>query len=544
LNTRIEEVRDVSPEAAAAEPLCALLIGFEACEVLKLEAAVATVPGVGLHAGPSHLPETAPSRACGRRYDLVLINRRLAGKQPGKIGSGAAFVSTGLSQMPGFAVGSVRVIDCERDTGDLTGTLQQAVTVCTERMRIFHDSIERAVHAAFSNQCEGKELDSDALLVMDNNGADVLYANAAACALGAFKLSQIARRAQSWQWPAVPIIVDEVMEPADAGAALTVTAAKVNVNGFTGLAFRFCGETALEPAEAHGKEANVVFGETTLTMSPQGIVAASLKGAPQWERTTGDDRHEIHEAFAREEFDVVFQPVFEALSCSLLGAEAFLRWTDSAGISHKPSQFLPRIEQAGLATATGRHVLFEACRLARLWHLIGHTDFHVSMNLSRAQLLGHGFLADVRATLTETGVSPAAVEFELSESVLVGDNRDVLACLSELAGLGSSIIFDDFGGGLDSLAYVGKLPLSGIKIAPRLTAGIDRNPEGRNIVAGMLELGRALRLSVGAKCVESVAQAFHLQRMKIGRMQGLLFAGGLPDDEFTDRFLWVCDPAH
>jgi len=561
LNTRTDEIRIFESEKTAAVPLRALLIGFESSEAAKFEVAAAATQNIDLCIGPSRLPGTVPSRSCGRRYDLVLVNRDLTTNTAGYatecgVGGARSSAPIGGIGIPALAVGTVRFVDGGRE--DLERSLRQAVVVCTEHMRILHDGIERMVRAAFSEQGGRMDPDDDALLVMDKSGTDVLYANAAARALGAFRLSQITRRALGWQWPPVPIVVDEVVESdGESGSRsgrLTVTAAKVDIDGYPGLAFRLHGETRSNLFESRNTRAHRAESAVSEAPVASGIGMNPMISVPRSEhaamRTVGtlrrghasENLREINDAFERDEFDAVFQPIFDAASCGLLGAEVFLRWTDSAGISHTPSQFLPRIERAGLAAAVAQHVLVKACRLARLWHLIGHAHFHVSMNLSRGQLLDHGFVSTVASALAESGVSPGAIEFEFSEAVLTGDDRNLLARLFELASLGVRIVFDDFGNGLASLAHVTKLPLTGLKIAPRLTNGIHKHTNGQDIVMRILELGRMLKLSVSAKCVESVSQALYLQKVKVARMQGFLFAAGLPDDEFTDRFMWICDP--
>ena len=175
---------------------------------------------------------------------------------------------------------------------------------------------------------------------------------------------------------------------------------------------------------------------------------------------------ELARAVELGEFTVYYQPTVELENGRLAGVEALVRWQHPERGLVPPLDFIPLAEQTGLIVPIGRFVLREACRQMKAWHTSFPTDppMTVSVNLSARELDEPGLVASVRDTLAETGLDPAHLVLEITESLLLVDLPVTIAKLIELRSLGVRLAVDDFGTGYSSLAYLENLPVDILKI--------------------------------------------------------------------------------
>ena len=246
---------------------------------------------------------------------------------------------------------------------------------------------------------------------------------------------------------------------------------------------------------------------------------------------------QLRRAFEREEFGLVFQPEFDRTGGRVLGAEALLRWTDASGRCHAPRNFVPLLEEAGLIHTIGDHTLQTACTMAQSWQREEGASLQISVNLAPQQLIDRNFAKRVTNILDQTGFPAHRLELEIAEASFVRHAEEAARGLHELADLGVRLLLDDCGAGALSISCLKTLPLSGIKIDRSVIAGIERNHHDCALIKAMIDLAISLDLNVVGEGVESVMQALTLGAMGIGRMQGYLFAPGLPHEEFAERFL-------
>ncbi|WP_457788511.1 putative bifunctional diguanylate cyclase/phosphodiesterase [Pseudomonas sp. PL-6] len=233
----------------------------------------------------------------------------------------------------------------------------------------------------------------------------------------------------------------------------------------------------------------------------------------------------LAQALARDELRLVYQPICELDrgQVGLMGVEALLRWRHD-GREVSPLEFIPCLEESGEILAVGDWVLRQACSQVRAWQLARQTRLRCSVNLSSRQLQQGDFAARVADVLRETGLAPASLVLEITESQLMQDSAQNLACLRELASLGVQLALDDFGTGYSSLGYLKRFPLHIIKVDKSFIAGTPQDAESLAISRAIIGLGHSLGLSVVAEGVEQPQQLEFLAREGCRYAQGYWFS--------------------
>ncbi len=239
----------------------------------------------------------------------------------------------------------------------------------------------------------------------------------------------------------------------------------------------------------------------------------------------------LRHALNNDEFEVYYQPMIELANQSIQGMEALLRWRHPIRGLVSPAEFIPLAEETGLIRPIGRWVLEQACQQAKQWH-ITHPSLLVSVNLSGRQIQQPDELIEmVTQVLTKTGVDPAVIQLEITESVLMDDTRANISTLNRLKALGVRLAIDDFGTGYSSLSYLKWFPVDSIKIDRAFISGIATDVENRAVVKAVLGLGSDLALSVVAEGVENTEELDHLSLLGCRFTQGYFFARPMPSTE-------------
>jgi diguanylate cyclase (GGDEF)-like protein/PAS domain S-box-containing protein len=237
-------------------------------------------------------------------------------------------------------------------------------------------------------------------------------------------------------------------------------------------------------------------------------------------------------ALERGELVVEYQPLVRLRDAAIVGVEALVRWQHPKLGLLGPDHFIGLAEETGLIGRLGRWVLAEACRQAAAW-----SPLLVSVNLAARQVADPAIVDQIAAVLAETGLPPASLQLELTESAAMGTTGEPLQRLHALADLGVRIAIDDFGTGYSNLAYLRSLPVHALKLAGPFVAGL-RSPEypdpvDEQIVATMVTMAHALDLSVTAEAVETAAQASRLRALGCDTAQGWHYAPSLPAAELA-----------
>ncbi len=245
--------------------------------------------------------------------------------------------------------------------------------------------------------------------------------------------------------------------------------------------------------------------------------------------------------------DVAYQPIIRCTDGGFSGVEALLRWTHPEQGSVPALTAIGVAEHHGQITTLGLWVLHRACRERSRWvRETPGTPLDLSVNISAQQLRGAGFTAAVAAVLAATGMDPAALILEVTESIVIDDGDRALTVLAELRALGVRIALDDFGTGYSSLSYLRRLPLDVLKIDQRFITDIARDRVDAAIVAAITDLAHALRLTVTAEGVETAAQHRAVLDVGCDHAQGFYYSHPLSGPDITTRLITgadVTDPA-
>lgn len=231
----------------------------------------------------------------------------------------------------------------------------------------------------------------------------------------------------------------------------------------------------------------------------------------------------LQRAIECHELAVVYQPKTDATG-RVRGFEALVRWNSAGQGLVTPDRFIPLAEETGQILAIGEQVLYAACRAAANWPLVDGEALGVAVNLSARQLKEHGLPAMVADALAASGLPPACLELEITESMIMGDVEHTIRVLRSIKALGVRIAVDDFGTGYSSLSYLQRLPIDTLKIDRSFVSGCDRGGKAMAIPRAIIFLGKSLDLHIVAEGVETEAERDALAGCGCTEFQGYLFA--------------------
>jgi diguanylate cyclase (GGDEF)-like protein/PAS domain S-box-containing protein len=245
-----------------------------------------------------------------------------------------------------------------------------------------------------------------------------------------------------------------------------------------------------------------------------------------------DLQNRLRRGLEQNEFVLYYQPLVEMASNRIVGAEALVRWHGRDLGLGTPARFITIAEESGLIVPLGEWVLREACRELRLWHDAGHTHLSMAVNLSAIQFRRGSVEESVMRALGEAGADPAALELELTESILLQGTEHVLAAVRRLKALGIRLSIDDFGTGYSSLAYLKRFAVDKLKIDQSFVRDLATDSDSAAIVRAVIQMAKSLNLLVLAEGVETDAVADNLRLLRCDYAQGLFFGAPLPAPEF------------
>ncbi|WP_286240446.1 EAL domain-containing protein [Neptuniibacter halophilus] len=220
----------------------------------------------------------------------------------------------------------------------------------------------------------------------------------------------------------------------------------------------------------------------------------------------------------------VFQPRFHISGQQVLSAEALIRWQHPSRGMIPPSEFIPLAESSGLIVELGRMMLEKACAAAQRWNQLSKKPVSVSVNLSARQLHDPGLLDDIRIALEQSGLDPALLELEITETMVIQDMDMVINRLDSIRQLGVNLSVDDFGTGYSSLIYLKRLPVSTVKIDKSFIDDVPGTDDGENLIKAVISMSHSLNLKVVAEGVEHTDQLTFLRQHQCDEVQGFLLA--------------------
>jgi len=240
-------------------------------------------------------------------------------------------------------------------------------------------------------------------------------------------------------------------------------------------------------------------------------------------------------ALGARHFTVQYQPQVSLKGAKLVGVEALLRWRDPDLGLVSPSKFIPVAEETGFIIELGNFVLREAISHAAEWHRQG-VDVRVAVNVSALQLQQDHFADQLIDLLHSLDLPGQLLELDLTESLLAYDLDNIGIQLHRLAAQDVTLTIDDFGTGYSSLGYLKQLPLHCLKIDRSFVRGLPDDSNDAAIVRAIMEMAKALQLTVVAEGVETQAQRDFLERAGCQYGQGYLFAPPLTPVELEASY--------
>lgn len=242
-----------------------------------------------------------------------------------------------------------------------------------------------------------------------------------------------------------------------------------------------------------------------------------------------DLESDLLDAMENKEFFLVYQPIIHLQSGALTGFEALLRWHSAKRGLIGPGDFIPILEETGMIVPLGKWILETACRQTEEWRQAhSELDLKVHVNLSVRQINEPGLEQTVSQTLARTGLSPAALRLEFTESMIMRDVESIHQLMTALKLLGVGLAIDDFGTGYSSLSYLHRFPVDTLKIDQAFVKNLTSREEDKNIVHTIVAIGHRLEMTLVAEGIENQQQAEILRSAGCHFAQGFLYARPLP----------------
>ncbi len=241
--------------------------------------------------------------------------------------------------------------------------------------------------------------------------------------------------------------------------------------------------------------------------------------------------HALHQALARRELELHYQPKVDLNSGQVYGMEALLRWRRPEIGLVPPDRFIPLAEETGLIIPIGEWVLRTACAQLGAWHASGFPHLTMAVNVSARQFRQISMPDLVREVLTDSGVPAECLELELTESLLMQNPDLVLQALRQLKQIGVTLSLDDFGTGYSSLSYLKQFPIDVVKIDQSFIHDVTDNVDGASLTKSIIAMAKSLHMTTVAEGVETEGQLGFLNTNRCDAMQGYYFSRPLPSGE-------------
>jgi len=242
---------------------------------------------------------------------------------------------------------------------------------------------------------------------------------------------------------------------------------------------------------------------------------------------------DLREAIVKDELQVQYQPIVDAGSHSVTSLEALMRWKHTERGMISPGDFIPVAEEVGIIRDLGEWALNEVCREVKQWP----STVKAAVNVSAVQFASDDFPDVVSRALRSSGVNPAQIELEITESVFVGDIERTWQLFKALKKLGVSLALDDFGTGYSSFGYLRDAPFDKIKIDQSFVRGSSvSNSNNSAIISSVVSLARSLGMNTVAEGVETKDDMRQVTELGVTHLQGFLFSRPLESETIKARF--------
>ncbi|GAB2537513.1 putative bifunctional diguanylate cyclase/phosphodiesterase [Gracilibacillus alcaliphilus] len=235
-------------------------------------------------------------------------------------------------------------------------------------------------------------------------------------------------------------------------------------------------------------------------------------------------QNDLSKALTEDQFYLVYQPRICPINLSIKSFEALIRWEHPEFGSVPPSEFIPIAEEAGMINTIGTWVIRSVCQQINAWRSQGYDPIPVSVNLSASQFMQAHFVDHFFHILQEFEIAPAWIQVEITETLLIENEKNVREVLEKLRAKGINVALDDFGTGYSSLAYLRKFKVDILKIDRSLIRGISTQSSEKEIASTVVQLGKSLDMTVVAEGVEEKEELEALMQLEIDEVQGYYFS--------------------
>ena len=335
----------------------------------------------------------------------------------------------------------------------------------------------------------------------------------------------------------VLLLTGEAMEGAQvlAAQAIQALARPIHLEGRT-LYLTACVGTAAAPHDGPDAVALLRNGQAALYAARTEGTGVVRAYRPAINRAKLEDlalEERLRGAIGRGELTLHFQPQVSLATGKIIGAEALMRWTHPELGPVPPWRFIAVAEQTGLIIDLGTWVIEQACRHWREWSATIPDLPPIAVNLAALQFQRPGFAREVVDLLQSYVMPSAALQLELTESMVMGDAEAAIAIMQELTRAGIDLAIDDFGTGYSSLSHLQRFPVAKLKIDRSFVLHCDRQPGDAAIVGAIIAMARSMKLRVIAEGVETEGQRAVLRDLGCDEMQGYLFSAPIPADQYA-----------
>lgn len=240
----------------------------------------------------------------------------------------------------------------------------------------------------------------------------------------------------------------------------------------------------------------------------------------------------LKQAIKQNELLLYYQPQIDVRSNKIIGTEALVRWKHPELGLISPGEFIPLAEETGLILPMSEWILKTACSQMKLWLEKGYELPKMAVNISPKQFQLNNFIEIISGILKDTGLKGEYLDLEITESIAMQNENEVISKILELRHMGSTVSIDDFGTGYSSLSYLKKFPITTLKIAQQFVSEIKGDSDEEAIVSAIIAMAKNLNLNIIAEGVETEAHIKFLSNQKCHNMQGYFFNRPMPAEEF------------
>jgi len=248
--------------------------------------------------------------------------------------------------------------------------------------------------------------------------------------------------------------------------------------------------------------------------------------------------NEMYSAMEKNEFEVYYQPVYDAKTKEMVSAEALVRWVHPEHGIITPDVFIPLMEKTGFIIELGHFVLEEVLKQQKRWELFKFNQIAISINIASIELKTDEFLENVKKQLEYHKVYPELIRFEITENDPMLNEGSMKKYITKLKRLGVGITLDDFGAGYNSFSYLQQFPGDLLKIDKALVNSIVTDQDKQRVVKAMVELGHTLGMKVLVEGIENKNMEDLLVSFGCDYLQGYYFSKPVPVFEFQ-KLLYV-----